>query len=172
MAKVRKSVVYTTFVEVIIIFNFNAACLMYAGRAVFTCQHNNNCNRDLNVTEGGDITFDASVTFVEGGLRDQSLSRLILRKSNSSFFFTCDATEEDCQSCSQVEVEYSVQSKSINIRMTLRNVSLWNSGMYFVEIYTVTPETMDRNMLNQVMETVSLVYNVTVSARDGKLNSL
>lgn len=152
----------------------NAACFMYAGRAVFTCQHNNNCNRDLNVTEGGDITFDASVTFVEGGVRDQSLSRLILRNSDNSFFFSCDATEEDCQSYSQsqVEVEYSVQSKSINIRMTLRNVSLWNSGMYFVEIYTVTPETMDRISPNQVMETVSLIYNVTVSARDGKLNSL
>lgn len=146
-------------------FNFSSASFP-TGKAIFSLCGNFSCPTpfDLTATEGGDATFDTSISFVEGGalLQHQNVRELCLFPFGSNALYCCNPTARGCEPSDRVSVDLSPpQNCSQRILFTLRNVSLSDAGNYRVEMEADRiSDGIDRRVINFQLFVVEGMFKI------------
>ena len=116
------------------------------------CEHKDHCNHTLNGTEGEHVTFDTSINYINGGpshehQKFKALKFFKLNESSNDFteIYECNGTKQDCQDSERIEVFFTKNSTALDIKLTLRNLSQLDNGVFKALLQTNTERNEERD---------------------------
>ena len=99
------------------------------------CKEDNNCNKVLRATEQQNVTFNASVEFIQGGgFITQPIQISFFKYQSSEYNYQCDGTESGCVDHNLIYVDFIRRDNNIDISLSLMNLTMSMSGLYRVRL--------------------------------------
>lgn len=126
------------------------------------CHFNSNCDQEqpfqLIATLGQEVTFNASIAFVDGGSQNQQIEMINLIKG-PDVLYNCNILMDECsRNNSRIQADVSsVNEHNMSVLITLGALNSLDMGQYEVEIIAVS-------FLNSI-ERKSIFFSLTVECK-------
>lgn len=101
------------------------------------CWPNSNCEQpfQLNGLVGQEVTFNSSITFVDGGSQNQEIRTINLFKGSAdTLLYNCNTPMDGCSNASRIQVVMFSVENYMSVLITLWALNMSDMDQYKVEI--------------------------------------